>query len=117
MADQKITDLTEIPEVDGGDYVEILDTSDITDDVAGSSRKVKVENLGVKVQTAYIDGATGNILNSTGGVWSSVRNSAGVYVATFPNAVAQVYDQTVSVQTVEDTADAHVAVVRWASGR
>ena len=54
----KLTDLTKAPDVESQDLIYIVDTSDITDDPAGSSRRVPLSDLSntvlVKVQQQVI---------------------------------------------------------------
>ncbi len=45
MANKKITDLTAITSAATDDYIHIVDASDTTDDSAGSSKKIAVEDL------------------------------------------------------------------------
>lgn len=61
MADQKVTDLSELSGlVAADDYVYIVDTSDTTDDAAGSSYKIKVENLSNRILIETITHASAN---------------------------------------------------------
>ena len=82
MAGIKITDLTLLGESASDDLLYIVDVSDLTDSPDGTSKKIKVENLGVSgtwtptisdiadaISTANIDDAsysrTGNIVTCT----------------------------------------------------
>lgn len=55
MADEKLTDLTEITSLAPDDWVYVVDKSDTTDDASGSSFKIQAKNLGGRVLLQEID--------------------------------------------------------------
>jgi len=79
MADKKITDLTELTNPASGDYLEIVDVSDTTDDPAGTSKKIKKSYLNndfylsnfttLKLAIDAVEAAGGGVLNLDGGTW------------------------------------------------
>jgi len=61
MANKRITELTDIGTPDGLDVLEIVDVSDTTDSPEGTSKKVKVNELG----GAGVQTVTGDLVNNT----------------------------------------------------
>jgi len=93
MADSKLTALTETSVIDVADYLYTTDTSDTTDDSAGSSRKISITRLG-----GYLDVNTcnGRLTTESGvGISTSDRTSQStIYFTPYNGNRISLYDGT-----------------------
>ena len=64
MADEKLTDLSELTSPVGGDQVYVVDVSDPTDDAAGTSKKMDASNLATYMYPVWAEENSG-LGNST----------------------------------------------------
>ena len=88
---EKITDLTELTSPADGDYLPIVDVSDLTDDPAGSSKKIKKINLSPSSSSIYLNvkdyGAVGDGSTNDSTVINNLISSVSTKGGTiyFPN--------------------------------